>query len=312
MRRLICFVLFTLVSSVYGQEKINAFTIVDSATKLVIPSVSVAIVRARISITTEKDGVFSIPGDLQAMSDTVILSAQNYFSSRLSINSLHDLDTIYLKKLEKIGGLVNIEYSKDSLLNDFDRKNIAHYAGLHTETAMFEQLQLAQQFNISQEGLLLKGVTVYRLAFVLDYFDRGQRELVGVESTKFRIRIYDVDSLTGGPGRDLCEKIIELRDKDSRQLRVNLSEHKIVIPNKTFFVAVEWLRDYYNMGYTMVLDKKLHKEVQQVNYRPAIGVSPLKGDKLNIWGLNIKNEWKPYTYFSPDYTDLAIKARIAY
>lgn len=47
-----------------------------------------------------------------------------------------------------------------------------------------------------------------------------------------------------------------------------------------------------------------------INYRPAIGISPIKGSKQNIWGLNLMKQWKPYTYFAPDFTDLAITAII--
>lgn len=312
MKRMMIFLFCILASTVHGQEKVHTFHIADSATKVAIPSVSVAIAKAKLAITTEKDGVFSIPGDLERMRDTLILSVQNYTTLKVPLYELSGIDTIYLKKVSINVVLSRFNFRRDSILNDFDRKSIAHYAGLHTETRLFEYLQLAQQFDIPRPGALLKEVVINRLAFIVDYFDKVQREFVGVESTTFRVRIYDIDTLTGGPGRDLCNHLVEIKDKDNRQFRVSLGQHNIILPHKTFFVAIEWLRDFRNMGYAMVYDEKLRRDVQQINYRPAIGISPGKGAKLNIWGLNMKREWEPYTYFSPDYTDLAIKATVAY
>lgn len=72
------------------------------------------------------------------------------------------------------------------------------------------------------------------------------------------------------------------------------------------------MRDFTNMGYSMLYNEKLGKDEKHINYRPAIGISPIKGKKLNIWGLNFEQEWKLYTYFSPDWTDLAVKAVVEY
>lgn len=289
-----------------AQEKVNTFHIVDSATKIAVPSVSVALVRARLAITTEKDGVFNIPGDLLKMRDTLILSAQNYVTLKRPLYVLHNIDTLYLVKVSPDIVAATSSLRSDSVLNDYDRKDIVHYAGIHTETSLFEYLQLAQQFDIPRSGLQLNGVVVNRLAFSVD------PNTAGSEVTTFRIRIYDVDTATGRPGKDLCRHLIEIKDKDSRQFKVNLNQYNIMLPHKTFFVAIEWLRDFRNMGYATVYDEKSGRSVQHINYRPAIGISPAKGPKLNIWGLNMKREWKPYTYFSPDFTDLAIKAIIAY
>ncbi|RZM24352.1 MAG: hypothetical protein EOO88_23115 [Pedobacter sp.] len=301
---LFLFCLFT--SFAKAQEKVNTFHIVDSATKIAVPSVSVVIVKAKLAITTEKDGIFNIPGDLAKMSDTLILSAQNYTTLKLPLRILHKIDSLYLVKASTEIVAATSSMQSDSVLNDYDRKDIVHYAGIHTETSLFENLQLAQQFDVTKSGLQLNGVVVNRLAFSVDF------NLAGLEVTTFRIRIYDVDATTGGPGKDLCRHLIEIKDKDSRQFKVNLSQYNIILPHKTFFVDIEWLRDFRNMGYATVFDEKSGRSVQHINYRPAIGISPLKGPKLNIWGLNMKREWKPYTYFLPDYTDLAIKATIAY
>ncbi|HKG08654.1 MAG TPA: hypothetical protein VKB19_19445 [Pedobacter sp.] len=306
MKRLLAFLCCTIIISASAQQKTNTFHIVDQDTKIGIPASSVAIVRARLAINTEKEGAFSIPGNLAAMRDTVIICAQNYNMLKIQLHQLDGMDTIPLKRMGFEPVTLKIDTGKDFLINDFDRRGVAYYSGLNTETAAFEYLQLAQQFDLPKSGAILKSVQINRLAFYVDYSSQGN--YTSMEYTKFRIRIYDIDPGTGGPGRDLASEIIEAKSGDSKQIKINTDAFQILIPGKTFFVAIEWLRDFHNMGYVNVFDHKLQAAVQQINYRPAIGISPVKGKKLNMWALNFRHQWKPYTYFSPDWTDLAIKA----
>jgi hypothetical protein len=307
--------LFSLYAS--AQEKINTFHLIDEDTRKPVPSVSVAIVRAGLSITTEKDGVFSIPGELDRMRDTVILYVQNYELRKIQLHLLNGLDTIWLKKLPDPTAInVKVTVKADTLLNDYRKQDVGYYTGLHSGDGPFEYLQLAQQFTVQKEGTILKNVTIHRLAFNLNYEwapgDPFQYKWTELEHTRFRIRVYDIDPVTGAPGKDLCNETIEIKDRDESKVGTNLKSYNILIPHKTFFIAIEWLRDYYNMTYTRVYNADFKKMKNLTNYRPAIGISPVKGDKLNIWGLNLKHEWKPFTDYSPDFTDLAIKAVVGY
>jgi hypothetical protein len=313
MKRAITFIacIFSLLAN--AQQKMNKFHIVDSLSGKAIPSTAVTIVRAKLSITTEKDGIFIIPGNLALMRDTVILNTQSYKQIRLPLHKLNGMDTIRLTKFVAETRNEKLKYRDDTLLNDYAKRDIVHYAGISTQTASFDYLQWAQQFSVFKPGILLKQVTLNRLAFGLDLSDRTWTGLVYLDPTKFRIRIYDIDPVTNGPGRDLCNQVIEeSKGNGRRQLTINLKKYNIILPNTTFFVAIEWLRDYYNAGFVGLYDAKLRKVVQQSNYRPAIGISPVKGNKLNIWALNYKREWQPYTYFWPFGTDLAIKASVEY
>ncbi|MGF7077936.1 hypothetical protein [Mucilaginibacter sp. UYCu711] len=303
-----------------AQEKINTFHLIDEDTRKPVPSVSVAIIRAGLSITTEKDGVFAIPGDLDKMRDTVILYVQNYAERKIQLHLLNGLDTLWLKKLPgPTVSNIRVNVKADTLLNDYRKEDVGYYTGLHSGDSPFGYLQLAQQFTVAKEGTILKNVTIHRLAFNLNYDWAGGRDrdpyqnrYTELEHTKFRIRVYDIDPATGAPGKDLCNETIEIKDRDESGVGTNLKTYNIIIPHKTFFIAVEWLRDYYNMTYTRVYNADYRKIKKLTNYRPSIGISPIKGDKLNIWALNLKHEWKPFTDYSPDFTDLAIKAVIKY
>ncbi|MES2829855.1 MAG: hypothetical protein V4687_16980 [Bacteroidota bacterium] len=303
------FLTLALTCLVFGtslaQKKVNTFQVVDSATLKPVAAVSIAIVRAKLAISTERDGIFNIPGDLTKMRDTVIISAQGYNPYKILLQKMHGMDSLKLIKYRRPKTPVVFKDGKELELNKFKKSEVVNYAGIHTETAMFDYLQLAQQFYLPKSRALLKRVNLSRLAFNLSY--EAQDDAVEMERITFRIRVYEADTIKGGPGNELSDEVIEVKNKESQSIGIDLSDYQILIPGKSFFIAIEWMRDFYNQGWTMVPQERAASK-QLVNFRPAIGISPVKGTKLNMWALTIKRQWKPYTYFSPDYTDLAMTA----
>jgi hypothetical protein len=224
------------------------------------------------------------------------------------------MDHISLKKTEQVSKSIKIKLKKDTLLNDFNRLEVSYYAGLRPSTGS-GFLQLAQKFEAPVDGVVLNHIYVQRLAFVLnhgDYMDLHQYDFTDLEHTKFRLRFYDVDPATGGPGKDLCDKLVEISSTDQKQLNINLNNYNIIIPHKTFYIAIEWMRDYFNVGKVEDYSTKEYRYKTSIIYKPSIGISPNTGNKLNIWALNFAYQWKPYTEFSPFGTDLAIKVNVKY
>ncbi|HWZ35917.1 MAG TPA: hypothetical protein VNW51_07130 [Mucilaginibacter sp.] len=297
-------------------EKLNKFHLVDKVTNKPVIT-SVAIVKAKLSITTEKDGVFIIPGDLKKMTDSIIFSAQNYFDIKMPLKALSTLDTIRLTRLAFKTTNTESKFTRDTLLNNFNGEDVGYFAGLHEDTASFNYLQLAQQFYIDKINTKLNTLQIERLSFNLDdkygwgiYNNPRLEHYRQIEFTAFKLRIYDINDATGKPGKDLCDSIIVIKLRSSERARINLKDYNINIPHKTFFVAIEWMRDYYNAHYTGIVIPNLKSRF--ISYKPAIGISPITGKKLNIWALNTNHDWLPYATFSPFGTDLAIKATVGY
>jgi hypothetical protein len=80
MRKVLILIACIFSICAQAQQKLNRFHLVDQESGLAIPSVSVAIVKAKLLMTTEKDGIFIIPGDLKRMQDTIMFYVQNYLS----------------------------------------------------------------------------------------------------------------------------------------------------------------------------------------------------------------------------------------
>ncbi|MFD2147190.1 hypothetical protein [Mucilaginibacter antarcticus] len=259
MKTLIIIAACLLAFVANAQDKMNKFHIVDSLTEKPMPQTSVTIVRAKLSIATEKDGVFIIPGDLSNMQDTVILNSQNYRQLKIPIYLMDGMDTIRLSKFVIEHFDEKLKFDNDTLLNDYNRKDVVHYAGINTRTANFDYLQMAQQFYIAKPGTTLKSITLNRLAFGLDLSGLTWSGMVRMDKTKFRIRVYAIDPVTKGPGRDLCNQVIEEDESVGRQVNINLKKYNIHIPDTTFFVAIEWIRDFYNAGFSLGYDPKTNR-----------------------------------------------------
>src|ERR1700712_2755215 len=103
MKRILLLI-FCIVSTVsYAQQapKINTFHVVDVSTKKPIGYATINILKAKLAIATESDGVFIIPGNLAAMRDTIILNAQTYIPLKLPLSTLATMDTIRLYRMTK-------------------------------------------------------------------------------------------------------------------------------------------------------------------------------------------------------------------
>ena len=100
LKKLYALVICFFVLRAAAQQKLNTFHIVDSKTNKAAPFVSVTILRARLAITTEEDGIFIIPGNISAMRDTVVFSAQNYVPLKQPLSALAFGDTVRLTRNE--------------------------------------------------------------------------------------------------------------------------------------------------------------------------------------------------------------------
>ncbi|WP_256007030.1 carboxypeptidase-like regulatory domain-containing protein [Pedobacter deserti] len=216
------------VQFAFSQEiPLTRFVVIDEQTLKPIPFVSISLLRANLYINTEDDGIFSIPGELPKIKDTLRVSAQNYATLLIPLGKLSAQNSIRLKPVPYKPNKAKRTLAKDSVLNDFSRRDITHYADIQKTPADADHLQLAQQFDLPFAGALLQEVTIHRLAFTFHH--NG-----GIESTRFHLRVYRLDKNTGGPGKDLCGRIIEIKNRESKRIRVNLQDDNIAIPDSTF------------------------------------------------------------------------------
>jgi hypothetical protein len=275
-----------IVFSVRGQQKTKAFKVIDQDTKTAIPYAQLSIVAARFYSTIDKGGMITVPGNLINVRDTMVINAQNYAPFKLSLKALAATTTIELKKLTPTPAVSLLrKYKKEVVLNDYNSDLVGHYAGMPAENAPFNYLQIAQFFQTDAEHNHVVKININKTR--------------GMALTKFRVRIYDVDITTGGPGNDICDKIIDVDNFDeveeatmrrtstkavieARVIDIDLKKANVVIPVKRFYIAVEWLRSQSNMAIGRFYNPTAEKFESVIVYLPFIGLSPVTGKKLNI------------------------------
>ena len=273
----ICFLLLLSVTG-YAQRT-HEGVVVEKKTGKAVPYASVRLLKENIAVSANEKGVFKLATKGDLITDTLIVTAVGYRSLKIRIGA---------------------------------------FAGLDKENENFDYLQIAQKFELARAGAILKQVKLMRLVWHIAANDSNiwiPNTRIAPERTKFLIRVYDIDSLTGNPGRDLCDSLIEIKSNEWKNISANLSNFKIKIPGKSFFVAVQWLRLPYNECFLRLstdTGNSFYTNGPRLAYKPAIGVSDLTGKNLNTYALNFKNEWNIYTHFVPDYTDFAISAQVEY
>ena len=276
----------------FGQT-IYKGNVVDKISKEKIPFATVGLIKANAGINADENGKFILQAMKEDHSDTLLISCIGYHSAKIPLSAL-PTDNLYL--LEKKNAILKEvvigkrTYEQSTTLNELSGCN-NHYFGTVGYT-----VQIAQHFKAPVEYAKLSEVRI----------------CTGVGKKMFRLRVYEMDTVTNLPTNDVADTIIEIKTSKS-EVRVNVEEYNIVIPGKDFFVAVEWLKVPYNEKY-MNIEKNGVKSIQ-LWYQPLVGkvhnyevIGSTNDFGDGVLQKNYKGEWfKIYTK-----TILLISAKVKY
>lgn len=291
MKTLLCllFPAFTFGQAVYKGSIVNKYT----KEKVSFATVGLAI--ENIGTNADEDGKFVLTTEVGNLNDTLSISCVGYETLKIAVSKLAGI--IELEERQTVLANVSITskvkwtYTK---LNDSECGNVSI-------TTRGFQTQVARLFTTSSDKAILTDVEVCKSNPIFEN-----------HKSIFRLRFYDMDTITKAPSTELCNEIIEVKTS-SKRTNVNVEKYKISIPNKNFFVAVEWLKIQYNENVEKVTtDGK--KEVS-ITYRPNISCSnALHGNnhreerEYPVWGLSYQNKWFPMVFIK----DISISATIKY
>lgn len=252
--------------------------------------------KENIGTNANEDGIFILLSKGTKENDTLIISCVGYRTQKLPIDRNNKTGLVI--ELTEQATILNEVVVKNKTnwttetLNDFSK------CGSSFITSSGYQTQLAQHFEAKEENSILTEIKICRMAIAL----------LDPEKTIFRIRIYDIDTITKSPSTDLCDQIIEVKTR-SKTISINLEEYKIHIPSKDFFVAVEWLKIPFNESKSKM--KVNGKEVEHITYRPSIGWTDNVNSKMEAWMLDYKNVWRPMFKMN-NKTSVSISATVKY
>ncbi|MEJ7822899.1 MAG: carboxypeptidase-like regulatory domain-containing protein [Chitinophagaceae bacterium] len=279
-----------------GQTTYNG-SITNKKTKEKIPFATVGLIKENIGINATEDGDFILVSKNDKLNDTLIFSCVGYETLKHPIDK-NNLRNLSIELEEKVNELSEVVITNKTswtfnTLNDFSK------CGNSFVGSSGYQTQLAQHFQVPAANAILTALKICRMSL----------GLIDPEKTIFRIRIYDMNTLTKAPSNDLCDQVIEVKTR-SKTISLNLQKYKIHIPNKDFFVAIEWLKIPYNesKGKTKLPDGKV---IETISYRPSIGWTDNISSKMDPWMLDYKNIWRPMFKMNGK-TSVSISATVKY
>lgn len=289
---LLSLILICEIFSGYAQKKTYRGAVISEKTKLGIPYVTMQLIQEKVSVSADENGTFNIQSTNAFPNDTLLIKGIGYLSLKVSVKNIKDGQQFELREsikiLDEVSISTKIKRSK-KVLNKFSRSNF------NSQTHF--TYQYAQPFVAPEGYSYLESIVVGRVIHPLGSpFMYGQ---VGGR-IKFRIRIYDVNPLNGGPGEDLCLKKIEIEDEGSSMMRIDLKKYNIMIPNNMFFVAVEKMLIPYNERYRLFREMKQLPDLSKVPvityniyFEPTLYSDYRNRKKGKLWHIDRKGgEWK--------------------
>lgn len=293
--RFIILLLFPIFSSA---QNIFEGVVINKNTKESVPYATVSLVKSKAGVNADENGYFKITIPLKEAEDSLMFTCMGYAPLKLPVentgkvwNASAKIELVEVTRNLKEVVVQNNNFKNTITLNDFTQFSGPYY-GSGNYIA-----QLAQHFIAPSENALLTGIKIAKLSIPILF----------PQKAIFRIRVYDVDPISRQPANDLTDQIIEVK-ATGKLVEVNVEKYKISIPNKEFFVAIEWLRIPYNANESTINGKKY------IFYAPSIGRNNVSSINMDKWELGLNNVWRklPQNFQLNSNKNLAIAVSLKY
>jgi hypothetical protein len=233
----VIFVLLSISHSGIGQISIEG-RVLDHEKKDPIPYANIGIAESNVGTISNPDGSFSIPIPASFASDSLIFSALGFEGKTISINSLRDKTNVITLKEKPIVLNSIVIRGKREPNKTFELGNPSARGGVIETDTTYAGRSIA--LLIENKG------TQYQkdLQFPV-YLEKASLRIFrnNLRSFKFRIRLQDVDSLTGKPANDLLgQSVVVESSMRNGWLDFELSYLNLQI-QKSFFITFEQLLD---------------------------------------------------------------------
>lgn len=263
-------------------------TLAEAGTSKPVAYASVALKKKNTGVNANEQGAFSFTCP-EGWTDTVIISCVGYRSLLLPLNEWKDNAQILLERNERILRPVVVKTNwKYQDIGNFTVKPD------HFFTSLGNQYQVARRFSAPVAEAWLDKV-------IIAVGKRGG-------STMFRVRVYDLDRVTGGPGQELTDSVITVTSRGKTET-VDILPYLVYLPQQEFFVSVEWIQTPGNL-HLLKAKVKGGTEMERMYYKPFICLTKNDTPRPNeIWGLFYSGKWEPIYATGEDGLGIAAKVR---
>ncbi|HEV8512544.1 MAG TPA: carboxypeptidase-like regulatory domain-containing protein [Cyclobacteriaceae bacterium] len=262
--------------TVLFSQKVIRGKVIESNTNNPIPYANIGIRNSSVGTISNADGTFlaSVPDD--HLKDTVTFSALGYLHQSIPVAQLNSNNsvTIILSTKETFLQEVTIS-SKREKAKEFDLGNRYSKGGLNMSSA--EEATAGASVAL----LVQNKYPSYYSDLIYPVFLEDAKVRINGNTTghfKIRVRLFEVDSLTGQPGKDMLnESIVIESDMRSGWLRFDLSKYNLQV-NGSFFLAFEWIMDEKDRSEL----KQVYREFEKQHPDKVLDSMTVDGKKLKI------------------------------
>lgn len=285
--RFIVLILFLFALNSSAQEVLFEGHVLDHKTKEPIPFVNLSFLNTLKGTSTDEKGHFFL--DLPTP----------YLDRQVHISSLGFNDTIVVakdifkaKRFEMVGE--SFELDEVVVSGSFGSSDVLNPISSYSLTSGFSSSStpwvLALYFpNIGAQEKYIDKVTVF--------FQKNNK--FKRPTSKFRLRIYDVDSKTNKPNNDILRKSIVLESNVEEDfVSIDLGALHLKIPKSGIYIGVEWLFVPYNWYRNTVEDPISKKKMVEDRFAPTFGAV-----------YNKNQNYKAMVYGMGDWTDFKVKSK---
>lgn len=284
--RSILFSLF-LLAQLNAQEVLFEGNVLDSKTKEPIPYVNLSFLNTLKGTSTDEKGHFFLDISENLLKNKVHISSLGYRDSIITAHQL--LESKIFNMVEESFELDEVVISES--LGDSDVLNpINSYSLTSGFSSSSTPWVLALYFpNIGGGKKYIEKVTIF--------FQKDPK--FNQRSSKFRVRIYDVNHLTKEPNKDLVRKSLVLESEVEKDyVSLDLSSLNIEIPKEGIYVGLEWLFVSYNWYRNVSTHAITKKKTVEDRFAPTFG------------GIYIKNQnYRAMVYGMGKWTDFTVKSK---
>jgi hypothetical protein len=233
-------ILLCLFNQAWGQQSIRG-NVLDSQSNKPIAYANIGILNSKVGTLSNQDGTFSIEIPDSHAKDTLIFSALGYARKSIPVQLIETnrTTTIFLSESVTVLTELTISSTKEKrkefeLGNRYSRGNLNLSSGEDANAGASVALLVENKYPSAHDDL------------TYPVFLQEAKVKIGENTSgnfKIRVRLYDVDSVTGAPGTDLLNESLVIESAIKRGwISFDLSKYNLLV-HGPFYIAFEWIMD---------------------------------------------------------------------
>ncbi|WP_347173889.1 carboxypeptidase-like regulatory domain-containing protein [Polaribacter uvawellassae] len=225
------FLLFVFMSfQLVGQQSTFKGKLLDAKTKEPVVYANISFIETTKGISTTEDGAFFMNISEKYLEGKVHISCLNYKDTIVNASDINKKTLFMIPKENVIDEVVISKRVDKSILIDKIKRKVH---GVHT----VGMRMLAKYFPNTKKNECCNYVSKVAI-----YFSKRHNK-----KSKFRVRVFDRDEITGLPKNDLLNVNLPVTISEGQlQTEINLSNYSIEMPKNGLFIAFEKLYIPFN------------------------------------------------------------------